>query len=143
MSTREHNESEEDLANEEAARLVLESKWPVHILKLRPQVYGVDWAFIRKERLHSWGEYKCRTKPSTEYATWKVSLGKWMRLRWLAQQSGVPFAFYLEWSDGLYYCSWPHTTGLLYIQTTMVNSRGQEGDLEPSMAIPRTEFKKL
>jgi hypothetical protein len=143
LSTREHNETEGDLANEEAARALLESKWSTKIIKLRPEVYGVDWAFIRKERLHSWGEYKRRIGDSTKYETWKISLGKWMRMRYLAQHSLVPFAFYLEWDDGLYYCSWPHLTGMTYIQTTMVNSRGQEGDLEPAMAIPRTEFKKL
>ena len=150
---------ERDIINEEAARVVLEPKWRCRILKLQPALYHVDWAMFRMARssnahpeakdaeLAGWAEYKRRKGDSTQYQLWKVSLAKWLHLKRLAESTRVPSLLVIEWDDGIFYGSWEPVSGKTYPHTTMINNSRedgvQEGDLEPAIAIPRTEFKKL
>jgi hypothetical protein len=159
MAGRPLNETEADLANEESAREVLSARWKMTIIKLQPALYYVDWAMFRAARspnahrevteseLVGWGEYKRRTGPSTQYELWKISLAKWNHLKELGEKSLSPFTIVMEWDDGIFYGSWGHTSGLTYPLTTMINNSReggvQSGDLEPAIAIPRQEFKKL
>jgi hypothetical protein len=151
---RPKNETEKDLEIEAEAMEQIRAKWsaknPIEILKLQPHVYGVDWAIMRNGTLHSWGEFKRRYKPLGGYPTLDIGLGKWMRLKWNAERSLVPFAIYVRWGpegkpdEDLYYCSWPHMTAMTYpLGTLRRKDRGQAGDTEPCIRIPLSEFKKL
>ena len=156
--SRPANETRQNLEDEESARKRLSEAWRCQILKLRPALYYVDWALYRtprsqnqhrevKQELAGWAEYKRRSGPSTKYELWQVSHAKWMHLKWLSERSLVPFMLALEWDDGLFFASWTHVSGATYPMTTMVNDSREEGrqdgDLEPAIAIPRTEFKRL
>lgn len=153
------NETAEDLANEEAARKILEPKFKAQIVKLQPMLYHVDWAMFRRSRsenahpevkdseLVGWIEYKRRKGASTQYQLWNVSLAKWIHLRRLSESTRVPAMLVMEWDDGIYYAWWDAVTGKTYPHTMMVNNSRtdgvQPGDREPAIAIPRTEFKKI
>jgi len=144
------NETEEDLAREDAARLFLETKWKCVIQKLQPGVYKVDWALFRRAArdtriLAGWGEYKFR-----ENYNWgafdqiMLSVGKWITLRQLAEKTIQPFFFITEWKDGtIASINWPPHSGAGYPIVLSGNKRGQEGDIEPVIMIPIKEFKVL
>lgn len=143
---RPKNENEDDLREEKAAAEIIEDAWNVTVVKLQPYVYGVDWMLCRNNlSLHSWGEFKRRYCEMEQYDSLMISLGKWLRLRWNAERSLLPFAIYVKWDNtGVMYKSFPHTSGIGYPMKIGTRAdRGQDGDSEPMIYIPTSEFSPL
>jgi hypothetical protein len=143
---RPKNETEDDLAAEDEAKSVIEDAWNVTIVKLQPHVYGVDWMICKNNlSLHSWGEFKRRYCDMQTYDSLALSLGKWLRLKWNAERSLLPFAIYVQWNDtSIMYKSFPHTTGMGYpCKVGGRLDRDQTGDEEPMIYIPISEFTPL
>lgn len=134
---RPRNETPTDLARELATAQVIEDLWQVKVVKLSERLYEIDWAFFRGDDLKAWAEFKYREK---RYDTLLLSSAKWMRGRWLARESGVPFLIFIHWPDGLYW--YQCGDGVLPIQKGG-NSRGQNGDIEPCVLIDTSTFKKM
>jgi len=141
--SRPRNETPEDLAREDAARVLLCDKWQCKLMKLDDSLYRCDWALIRNNGLLGWGEYKYRGPTAWgEYNTVLLSVSKWVYMKQLAQQTNKPFFLVFEWGDQIVYGKWPPNTGMGYdIRWGGRTDRGQTGDEEPVIMIPNTEFK--
>lgn len=139
MSWRPRNETSADLEFEDAAARVLEAKWNMQAVKLSEGLYNLDWAFFRDDALSAWGEFKRRSKRFPEGLL--LSAAKWEHGCRLATMYRVPFIVVVQWPDGLY---WMATYGDRHLQVVRGGSnRGQNGDKEPCVIIPDTEFKRI
>ena len=135
---RPRNETEADLAHEQAAAERIERAWDVRAVKLSERLYQLDWAFFRNESLVGWGEYKRRGR---RYDTLLLSAAKWMKGLHNASVSGRPFLLFIEWPDGLYWLD----AGKAEVKDICLsgNNRGQNGDKEPCVHLDTRQFKKL
>lgn len=134
---RPRNETAADLTREFATAQVIEDLWQVKVVKLSERLYEVDWALFRDDHLKAWAEFKHREK---RYDTLLLSSAKWMRGRWLARETGVPFLLFVQWPDGLHWCQLGD--GVLPV-VKGGNSRGQNGDIEPCVLIDTSTFKRM
>jgi hypothetical protein len=155
---REFNETLEDRARQDRVRDLCCEKIRATVLDVdRLAFFHCDWAFFKNNRLYRWGEYKNRSPAKWgDYKTFMLSLGKWMHLKYLAQQTHTPFVIVVEWGCGtIVYGKWPPETAMGYdisfdmadkdyeIQYGGRTDRGQKGDKEPVILIPNSEFKIL
>ena len=151
---RPRNETEADIAHEEAARAKIETAWRCTIQPLSERLYGCDWGIFKDAQTFvGFAEYKYRgTNLKGEEVKWGtypsviLSLGKWMNMKQFAQLCNRHFYLFFEWSDCLVYGRWPPFTGMGYpiqygIELGGRDDRGQDGDREPVIIIPNKEFK--
>lgn len=137
---RPRNESREDLATEEAARVEIGRALSCELVKLSPVLYGVDWAAFRGGRLIAFAEYKRRYNPMARYPTLHLSLAKVASALQLAASAGVACTLFVQWDDGIFWCpAADHLPGAILAG----NSRGQNGDREPIVEYPIDRFRPI
>ena len=124
---RPKNETPEDLEREEGARVALSDKYGIEIMKLSPELYNVDWAFIREGVVVAFAEYKWR---KWQYDTLILSAAKVWKLQEYAKKGYSALVFVRFGSDPQFFYSRdsPETR---YDLRLGGSSRGQNGDLEP------------
>jgi len=121
--------------------LFLSWRWKCGGRKLPPLTYSLDWSFYRDGRLIGFGEFKARDCESRRYKTTYVSLLKAWKARELALLTGRPAFFIVLFTDGLFYAPFPIDGEALV--TFNGNSRGQDGDREEVLHLPREAFRKI
>lgn len=84
----------------------------------------------------AWGEFKRRNR---RYDTIILSYAKFERGMTLANNSKLPFMFVIEIDGTLY---WNQLKSCYEVQIAG-NHRGQNGDIEPCVFIPFSEFKPV
>lgn len=134
---RPRNETAADLEHELHAAARIEAWAGATSVKLSESLYHVDWAFFRNEELVAWGEYKRRAQ---RFPTLLLGVAKWRAGRALAKDTGVPFLLFVEWPDGLHYCD---TQEMMFPIKRGGNTRGQNGDIEPTYHIPVELFRRI
>jgi len=95
-------QSDDDRTNEQAVADEIAAKWNCevkHFAALSP----VDWYFVRSNRLIGIGECKCRTMASDHFSTSHLSVRKWLALELAAIGLNVPAAFFVKYTDGLFW----------------------------------------
>jgi hypothetical protein len=139
MAWRPRNESQLDLDRELEAAAKIEAAWDVQHIKLGEVKYELDWAFFRDKKLVAFGEFRWREK---QYDTLLLSCGKWMKMLDIHQKLDVPVVLFIHWHGlGLhYYTIKPEAE---YQKAIGGGHRGQNGDIEPVVHIPVSEFKRL
>lgn len=138
MSWRPYNESEEDIAREQAAANTLSDLWSADVTKLSDTLYGLDWAFSRNREICAFGEFKYRSK---KFDTLLLGLGKVMKMQQVHEMTGLPVLLVISWPDGLWY--WEYNRSVVSNLQVGGNSRGQNGDTEPVVHIPVSEFTRV
>lgn len=133
-------ESSRDRANE---RSTIESYCRahgdrVHALKM-PVAYQIDWGVFHDDSLLCWAECKRRNVPKNAYATFMVSLHKYMAGMDLSRVSGKPFLLIVEWNDGIgaHVCDGRAGRD---IRPGGRRDRGDWQDIEPVVHIPVEYF---
>jgi hypothetical protein len=129
-----------DLANETTAQEVIEAEFKCKLHKL-PVSYHADWVATRNNKVVAVIEFKKRTVDKNRYATTFIFVDKWMNGIRLSDTMAVPFMLFIEWTDGLYW----HHVGSTPVEFTMGGrtDRGDPQDIQPSVHIPVTAFKKV
>lgn len=139
MSWRPRNETELDLQRELEAAGKIEREWNVEHLKLGEFSYRVDWAFFRHSNLVGFGEFRWRAK---QYDTLLLGASKWMKMCDISAKMNVPVCMFLHWDGiGLHYYRVDPLASLQVVKGG--GHRGQNGDIEPVVLIPISEFKFL
>ena len=142
MSWREYNETERDLAKENAALLLVEAAWDVKGAKLSPTLYSVDWALFRYDTLMAWAEFKHRSHDFGKYDSVLLSYAKYAKLQGLAKESDCRAYFIVGFSGGGIY--WHEIeAGPPCLIRKGGNNRLQNGDIEPCVFIPIRSFKRF
>lgn len=131
------NETAEDLEREDQVRQVLENAWKAKARKLRPALYGVNFAFLRDKALTAWVEIKCRDQ---HYDPMLIGAAKMMKLKELSAGFGVPSIVVFA-TEGI----WFHVVDPDRTYTVEMggNSRGQDGDIEPMVQIFKGDLKRI
>jgi len=139
MVWRPRNETQQDLQREIEAAQKIESAWSVEHLKLGEIAYRLDWAFFRGHKLVGFGEYRWRSK---QYKTYYISAAKWMKMCDVQRIMKVPVCLFVHWDNiGLHYYEVNSDANFEVVKWG--GNRGQNGDIEPVVLIPITEFKYL
>jgi hypothetical protein len=137
MSFRPENETQEDLAAERAAADILCRAWDAEVCKLSPMLYKVDWVFYRQGKVKAFAEFKRRNR---KMDTLLLSAAKYIQLLELNRMTGIMSMLVVQWPDGLWYHE-VQSPAVLPLDLRMGgNSRGQNGDYEPVIYIPVSEF---
>lgn len=135
MTWRPRNETAEDLSRENEAAEAIAASLGVTVHKLSEALYGVDWAFSYNGKVIAFAEFKARKK---KYDTLLLSAAKYMKLIEIATSTGLPTYMVVRWDDGLWY--YEINTKQHFPLEIGGNSRGQNGDIEPVVHIPTSEF---
>lgn len=142
---RKRHETQEDLDRESRAATIICGVNRCTFTKLNENNYKVDWAFYRGS-LVGWGEYKRRFCDQSKYKTIFLSLAKWMKGMELSDKTGVPFVFYVEWDNSLFWYKGDiEQTKKFEIARGGRTDRNENdlGDIEPMIHIPTELFKKV
>ena len=140
MGFRPMNETPEDLAAEKTAAELLCKAWDAEVCKLSPMLYKIDWAFYRDGKLKAFVEFKRRSKKIDPLM---IAAAKYTQLLELSRITGLPCLLVVEWPDGLWYHEVEHPVQLPLDLRMGGNSRGQNGDFEPVIYIPISEFIRV
>lgn len=142
MPVRPRNETADDLARENAAKLAVEFAFNCQLIKLQEMIYSLDWVlFDGNGKVRAFCEYKYRRNSKGKYKTLLLSSGKWTKAMNLSRELNVPFVMFVEWTDGIFYSV--HNVGEQLLVSVGGNSRGQPGDIEPTVHIPVDRFMAL
>lgn len=131
-------ETQRDRDNENEAKLKIEAAGKCKLQKL-PIAYNADWVALRENKIVAVVEYKRRTFARNKFTTIFIGLDKWMNSKRLAEEIGVPFILFIEWTDGLYY----HEVGTAPVTYGIGGrtDRNDPQDIGPVVHIPITAFK--
>ena len=139
MQWRPRNETQLDLDRELDAAGKIEREWNVEHVKLGEILYSVDWAFFRNSNLVGFGEFRWRGQ---QYDTLLLSSAKWMKMCDISAKMNVPVCLFIHWEGiGLHYYRVDPLASLRAVKGG--GHRGQNGDIEPVVLIPVSEFRFL
>lgn len=142
MSSRPMNETPDDRAFETTTIAVVEDAWACTARKL-PISYRADFGLYREGNLTALCEIKVRRNMRDAYPTFLLSMLKWSDCSARARAVGIPFLLAVRFDDGLL---WRDVTVFgddWTISHGGRTDRGQEGDMEPVVHIPMSEFRRL
>lgn len=134
-------ESANDISREAGVAEILSSAWHCAIHKL-PKLYSCDFAAMREKAIHAWLEIKVR---NASYATYLISLHKWMKGVELSEVSGKPFFLVVAWPVNgqqvvMYY---PVTREKVRVVLGGRKDRNDPADIEPMVEIPTERFRRV
>lgn len=140
MTFRPRYETQGDRDNEIAVQDQIE-RWAKCTLKKTRSQHYLDWEAYRGGVLVALMEFKKRSNPRLQYPTYMVARKKIDNGISLSLKAGVPFIFFVQWKDGLYYLEINPDTPT-YNGTGGRTDRGDKFDIE-EMAYFDTRLFKL
>jgi len=141
MTLRPRYETQQDRDNETAVQHQIE-KWAKCTLKKTGSQHRIDWEAFRGAKLVALMEFKKRSNPRLQYPTYMVARKKIDSGIDLALKSGVPFIFFVQWKDGLYYLEVNYDTPMSN-GTGGRTDRGDKFDIEDMAYFDTKLFKRV
>lgn len=141
MSYRPRYETQQDRDNELLVQKQIEAWASCTLKKTAAQAY-VDFEITRDNTLVALAEFKKRSNPRRQYPTYMVAKKKIDRGIALAKKEGVPYIFFVHWTDGLHFLvvneSTPMTSG-----TGGRTDRGDAFDIEQMCYFDTNLFRRI
>lgn len=141
MGMRPTYESQKDRDNELSVQIRIEAWGNCELVKL-PMQQHLDWEAYRGKKLVALMEYKKRTCTRLQYPTYMVASKKIQRGIYQSVRSGVPFIFFVEWTDGLHYLVIDNNTPMT-VGSGGRSDRGDRFDQEKMCYFSTALFKRV
>ncbi|WYN05145.1 hypothetical protein ISREJYDI_CDS0185 [Pseudomonas phage UNO-G1W1] len=141
MTYRPRYETQQDRDNESSVKSQIE-KWAKCTLTKTGSQAFYDWEAHRDGKLVALMEFKKRTNPRRQYPTYMVAMKKIDRGIALAKDAGVPFIFFVQWTDGLHYLV-VNTDTPMTVGTGGRKDRGDRYDMEEMAYFDTALFKPI
>jgi hypothetical protein len=134
--------TEEDRANEAAAKALIEAKWECELFHFG--IYApIDWYATRNGGLASVIEFKAFTHGQDEYAHVWLNVRKWLALQLASIGLGIPAFYVVRFTDAM-----------MYIKVTDIDASNHKmggtkkrvksvTDIEPVICIPVSYMRKF
>ncbi|QNO00778.1 hypothetical protein phiPsa397_001 [Pseudomonas phage phiPsa397] len=141
LSYRPRYETQADRDNELVVQKQIEA-WAKCTLKKTPAQHYLDFEIYREGVCVALAEFKKRSNPRRQYPTYMVAKKKIDRGIALAKAEGVPYIFFVQWTDGLHFLvineDTPMTSG-----TGGRTDRGDAFDIEQMAYFDTSLFKLI
>ena len=133
-------ETKDTLEKETAFKQRIEGYWKVELEKLS-SAYSLDFAIVRKGKVASFIELKCRSNMWTKYPTYMISLKKWNMCRQFHASSNLKAFLGVSFTDGDF---WLDTQQVRDFEVRMGgrSDRDWTVDREPMVHFSITNFKQ-
>ena len=138
-------ETHEDRSYENRSKQIVESTWRCKIHS-NPKFYEIDWSITRKDKVVGFAEFKRRNysyNALERLGGYKISLHKFVNLKMYNQTTGIPSSIIVSLHPcEIYY----HLIDLACNYDVGIwgrKDRNDSEDIEPSVTIPMSKFKKV
>lgn len=134
--------NEQDLANEEHTRVLLEKEWKCEVHSFG-RWSAIDYYAVRHGNMVAVLELKSRTHEKGKYPTVFLNVRKWLALMLAQSGLGCPAVFVVGFVDGLYYVMVSEIdASKITIGGTTRRVKSQT-DIEPVINVPIKQLKAI
>lgn len=134
--------TDEDEANEERVRLVIEAAWNCELKKFG-KLCAIDFYALREGRMKALIETKFRDHESGRFETVFLNVRKWGNLREWARAMGVPAFFVVGFTDVTLYIDIDAVDARQFRMGGTAKIVKSHTDIEPVILVPISDMRVL